>query len=67
MRTDSMGVVSLSILVIAAVLLAETLSFGFMSDDFVLVHRIRTEGFFTSWGGGGEEKPSSGLLLSHRT
>jgi len=36
-------------------LLVETLSFGFMSDDFVMVYRIREDGFFTSWGGSAGE------------
>jgi len=50
MRASSaFGLSLLSIFAIA--LLAETLWFGFMSDDFVLVHRVVNEGFFTSWGG----------------
>lgn len=43
----------LVLLAVSFALFAETLTFGFMSDDFVLVHRVRTEGFFMSWGGDG--------------
>lgn len=39
------------ILLPALLLFAETLSFGFMSDDFYLVHRVSDEGFFSGWGG----------------
>ncbi|MCK5133444.1 MAG: hypothetical protein KAR40_14985 [Candidatus Sabulitectum sp.] len=31
---------------------SETLSTGFVSDDFVLVNRVAGEGYFSSWGGG---------------
>jgi hypothetical protein len=39
------------VLLAALLLFAETFSFGFMSDDFYLVHRVRNEGFFFGWGG----------------
>lgn len=39
------------ILVPSLLLLSDTLSFGFMSDDYYLVHRIENEGFFLGWGG----------------
>lgn len=63
MRTERIGVMYLTVLILAALLLTETLSFGFMSDDFLLVHRIRTEGFFASWGGGAFFRPV--VILSY--
>ena len=51
MRTDCSGFGLFLLSLFAIALLAETLWFGFMSDDFVLVHRVVNEGYFTSWGG----------------
>ncbi len=51
MRTDCSGFGPFLLSFIALALLVETLFFGFMSDDFVLVHRVVSEGYFTSWGG----------------
>ncbi len=35
----------------ALFLLLQSLNYGFVSDDFYLVYRQETEGFFSSWGG----------------
>ena len=35
----------------ALLLLSQSLDFGFMSDDFHLIHKVETQGFYTSWGG----------------
>lgn len=51
MRTDKKNILYLFLLLPALMLFSETLFFGFMSDDFHLVHRVRAEGFFPSWGG----------------
>lgn len=54
MRTDRVRPLLVCFLLAPALLLlAETLSYGFMSDDFHLVYRIETEGFFCAWGGEG--------------
>lgn len=52
MRTEWFRPLLVCVLLASALLLlAETLSYGFMSDDFYLVHRVSNEGFFWSWGG----------------
>jgi hypothetical protein len=51
-KTDRPSPLLLCILLAPALLLfAETLSYGFMSDDFHLAYRVVNEGFFTGWGG----------------
>jgi len=49
MRTELTLVILL--LVPALLLLGQSLSYGFMSDDFHLLYRVEREGFFYSWGG----------------
>ncbi len=52
MRTELVRPLLVCALLVPALLLfADTLSYGFMSDDFYLVHRVSNEGFFTGWGG----------------
>ncbi|MFO7626210.1 MAG: hypothetical protein R6V62_02995 [Candidatus Fermentibacteraceae bacterium] len=52
MRTELVRPLLVCILLAPALLLfAETLSYGFMSDDFHLVYRVENEGFFYAWGG----------------
>lgn len=51
MKTSKMSIPFILLLCLAVAIFAETLTFGFVSDDFVLVHRVQTQGFFTSWGG----------------
>lgn len=54
MKTKTILTLLVCILLAPALLLfAETLSYGFMSDDFHLVYRMENEGFFWSWGGEG--------------
>lgn len=45
-------VVLIALFFLTAILIfADTISYGFVSDDFYLVHRIDNEGFYTGWGG----------------
>ncbi len=54
MRTEGLSPLSVCVLLAPALLvLAGTLSVGFVSDDFYLIHRIVNEGFFSGWGGPG--------------
>lgn len=54
MRTDRVRPLLVCVLLAPALFLfADTLSYGFMSDDFYLVHRVSNEGFFCAWGGEG--------------
>jgi len=55
-RTEWFRPLLVCVLLLPALLLfAETLSYGFMSDDFYLVHRVSNEGFFCAWGGEGAD------------
>jgi len=67
MRASIGRIVFIVVFCIAVALLAETLSFGFMSDDFVLINRVRTEGFIFSWGGGGEAFFRPVVVVSYLT
>ena len=49
MRTK--WVVPIALLLPALFLLGQSLNYGFVSDDFHLLYRLDTEGFFSSWGG----------------
>ena len=52
MRTELVRPHLVCVLLLPALLLfTDTLSYGFMSDDFHLLHRVSNEGFFWSWGG----------------